>query len=88
MAYDKYTKAAAVVTHDSDALTGHTGTGWDGIYIGVSGDVNMILEKDTSAVVFKNMVQGTVYPIAPKIIKSTSTTATNIVTLESGSQFS
>jgi len=88
MAYKKYTKAAAVVTHDSNSLTGHTGTGWDGIYIGVSGDVNMVLEKDTTAVVFKNMVQGTVYPIAPKIIKATSTTATNIVTLESGSQFS
>jgi len=86
--YDKYTKASAVTPHDTNELSGYIGSGWDSIYIGVTGDVNMILQDDTSAVVFKNMTQGTLYPIAAKTIKSTSTDATDIVALESGGTYS
>lgn len=86
--FDKYTKAAAVTLHDSNEISGFTGSGWDAVYVGVSGDVTMTLEGDSSAVLFKNMVQGTVYPLAAKVIKSTGTTATNVVVLESGGTYS
>ena len=85
MAYKKYTKASAVTAHDSNSLTGFTGSSWDGLYIGVSGNVNMILSGDSSAVLFKNMVQGTIYNLSPDIIKSTSTTATDMVVLDTNS---
>jgi len=88
MAYKKYTKAKAVTAHDTDELTGFVGTAWDALYVGVTGNVNMILEKDSSAVLFKNMVQGTVYNVSPKIVLSTSTTATDIVSLDTGHQYS
>ena len=86
--YDKYIKAAAVTPHDSNTISGFTGSGWDAMYVGVSGNVTMQLEGDSAAVLFKNMVQGTVYPIAPQIIKSTGTAATDIVVLESGGTYS
>ena len=48
----------------------------------------MTLSGDTTAVLFKNMIAGTLYNISPKIIKSTGTTATNIVTLDTSSNMS
>jgi hypothetical protein len=85
MAYKKYTNAAAVTLHDTNVLTGFKGSSYDGVYIGVSGDVNMTLSKDSTAVVFKNMIQGTLYNISPKIILSTSTTATDVVVVDTAS---
>lgn len=78
----KYTNAAAVTLHNTDELTGFGGTSWDGIYIGVSGDVNMTLSGDSTAVVFKNMIQGTLYSLSPKIIKVTDTTAADVVVVD------
>jgi len=88
--YDKYTKAAAVTLHDTNTVSGFTGSGWDAVYIGVSGNVKMTLQGDSAAVLFKNMVQGTVYPIAAQIIQTSGegTTATDIVVLESGGTYS
>jgi len=86
--YDKYTKAAAVTPHDSNTISGFTGSGWDAMYVGVSGNVTMQLEGDSAAVLLKNMVQGTMYPIAPQIVKATGTAATDIVVLESGGTYS
>ena len=86
--YDKYIKAAAVSLDDSTVLTGFNGSGWDSVYVGVSGNVTMTLQNDSVAVLFKNMVQGTMYPLAPKIIKSTGTAATDLVVLESGGTYS
>ena len=86
--FDKYIKAAAVTPHDSNTISGFTGSGWDALYIGVTGDVTMQLEGDSAAVLFKNMVQGTIYPVAPQIVKATATTATNMVVLESGGTYS
>lgn len=74
--------------NDSTVLSGFTGSGWDGLYIGVTGDVTMQLQGDSAAVLFKNMVQGTIYPVAPQIIKSSGTAATNMVILESGGTYS
>lgn len=50
-----------------------------GIYLGVSGDVNILLEGDTVPLIFKNMVAGVIHPISTKRIYATSTTATNII---------
>ena len=88
MAYKKYTKASAVTPHDTNEVTGFAGTGWDGMYVGVSGNVTMILSGDADAVLFKNMVQGTIYNLSPKIIKSTATAATDMIVLDTDSYLS
>ena len=67
----------AVTPSDSATLTYPT----RGIYVGVSGDVAVILQDDTAAVTFKNMVQGCIYPMQVSKVMSTNTTATNIVAL-------
>lgn len=52
----------------------------DNLYIGVAGDVSVILEDDTAAVLFKahpvGYLQGRV-----KSVEATATTATNILAL-------
>lgn len=88
MAQRKFNKAAAVTPHDTNEVTGFVGASWDGMYVGVSGDVAMILSGDTTAVTFKNMQQGVAHNISPKIIKSTATTATDIVTIDGDSRMS
>ena len=88
MAQRNYIKASAVTLHDTNEITGFSGAGWGGLYIGVSGNVTMTLRGDTTAVLFKNMIQGTVYPFSPKIIKSTATTATDVVVLDTSSSMS
>ena len=88
MAYKKYVKAKAVTPHDSTELTDFKGSSWDGLYVGVSGNVNLTLSGDSAAVLFKNMVQGTLYPLSCKLVLSTSTTATDIVVVDSDSYVS
>lgn len=88
MAQRKFNKAAAVTLHDTNEIAGFTGSSWDGMYVGVSGNVTMTLSGDTSAVLFKNMAQGITHNISPKIIAATSTTATDIVVLDGSSRMS
>tara|TARA_R100000152_G_C6691912_1_gene123319 strand:+ start:200 stop:463 length:264 start_codon:yes stop_codon:yes gene_type:complete len=85
----KYTKAGTVTTHDTNDQSIDTkyGTPIDAIYVGVGGNVNLKLSKDTTAVLFKNMIAGTIYPLSAKNILSTSTTATDIVALDTGSKY-
>ena len=86
----KFTTAGAVTTHDTtdQSIDTKFGTPLDGIYIGVAGDVNLTLSKTgQSAVLFKNMLAGTIYPLSAKYIMSTNTTATNIVALDTGSKY-
>jgi len=52
-----------------------------GIYVGVSGDVAIIGEKDNAAVTFKNAAAGSILPVRAKRVMSTNTTATNLVSL-------
>jgi hypothetical protein len=87
----KYTKAAAVTAHDTNDQSIDTinGTSIDAIFVGVGGNVHMQLSGDSSAVLFKNMIAGTIYPLAAKLIKASSgtaneTTATDIVSLDTG----
>lgn len=51
-----------------------------GLYVGVTGDVNMELENDTlgTATLFKAMAVG-FYPFRVRRVHATSTTATNLV---------
>lgn len=71
-------KAVAVTPANDTTLTNGP---CRALFIGVGGDVNVILDNDTAAVVFKNCYSGQVLPIAVASVQSTSTTATNIVAL-------
>lgn len=51
-----------------------------GLYLGTSGDVAVILQ-DGSEVTFTNLTSGVMHPIAVGRVKSTGTTATNILAL-------
>jgi hypothetical protein len=84
VSYQKYVQAKAVVPHDSTELTGYSGSGWDGLYIGVAGDANLTFQNDGTAILFKNMIAGTLYPFGLNLVKSTSTTATDMVVVDSG----
>jgi hypothetical protein len=55
----------------------------DGIYVGVAGDMDLILLNDTAAVEFKNAIAGTIYPLAFKALH-TDSTITNAVALSTG----
>ena len=52
------------------------------IYIGTAGDVNVVLQDDTTAVLFKNVPAGTTLPFVLSEVKNASTTATDIVALK------
>lgn len=51
-----------------------------GIYVGVSGDLSAVLDGG-SIVVFKDLAAGVVHQLAVKQVKSTGTTATDILAL-------
>ena len=69
------TAAIAVTPHDTNELAEYS----RGIYLGVGGDVTVVMSNGGTAVLFKNLAGGIIHPIRAKIIKSTGTTATNIV---------
>ena len=71
------TAAVAVTPHDTNELSIYT----RGIYVGGAGNINMMLQGDSAAVVWVGVLAGTVLPARAKIILSTSTTATNLVAL-------
>jgi hypothetical protein len=71
------TRAVAITPHDSNDLADVT----RGLYVGVSGDVRVILAGDTSAVTLTGLAAGMVHPLRVKRVLSTSTTATGIVGL-------
>lgn len=72
----RYNSFAAIVPHDTNALAGGKTAG---IYVGVAGDVT-VLNDDGTAVKFKAAPVG-VLPVAAKVVKSTGTTATDLVAL-------
>lgn len=70
--------AVAVTVSDSTTYTPTP----RGLYVGVGGDVAVILTDDGStAATFKNVPSGTILPIKPYKVMSTNTTATNILAL-------
>ena len=84
MAYDMYTKAAAVTKHDSAA---QTLLPCDALYVGGAGDVAVIMKGGTT-VTFVGVLAGTVLPIGITRVNATNTDATSIVALESGLTYS
>lgn len=71
-----YVNGAAVSPHDTNELTYVTRA----IYIGGAGNIVLVtVGGDTLTLIA--LPVGTVFPVRAKIIKNTSTTATNIVAL-------
>ena len=64
----------AISPHDSNELTVIP----RGIYVGVGGDIVLITKADVTHT-FKSVPTGSILPFRPKIVKSTSTTATNLI---------
>lgn len=52
-----------------------------GLYVGGAGNVSVIAVDDSAAVTFVGVPAGAVLPIRVKRVRSTGTTATNIVNL-------
>ena len=80
--YDKdYTSAAG----SAEAVTPDDGTdlprGCRALYVGGTGTLALVLDKDAATVSFVGVVAGSVLPIRTKRVLSTGTTATNIVAL-------
>lgn len=69
--------ATAITKSDTDELAKFSRA----LYVGGAGDVTVILQKDTVAVTFVAVPAGTILPIAVKQLKSTGTSATDIVAL-------
>lgn len=70
-------RAAAVSLSDSVDLTD-----WSrALFVGVGGNVNVLLVGETSPVLFKGVASGQILPIRAKRVYATSTTATDIVAL-------
>jgi len=51
------------------------------LFVGVGGDVAVIMWGDTVAVTLKNVADGTFLPINVRKVMTTNTTATNIILL-------
>jgi hypothetical protein len=67
--------AFAITPSDTVALPYKTRA----IYVGVGGNLEVILADDTAAVVLLGVVTGGLYPLAVKQVKAGSTTATNLI---------
>ena len=67
----------AVTPHDSNDLAAVT----RGLYVGGAGNLELLLERDTSAVVLVGVIAGSLLPLRVKRVLASSTTATSIVAL-------
>jgi hypothetical protein len=70
-------KAVAVSPHDTNDLAAPCRS----LYVGGAGNVEVIMEGDTDAVVFSAVPAGTVLPIRVSRVRAASTTATLILAL-------
>lgn len=70
-------RAEAVTPSDEDELAEVTRA----IFIGGSGNIEVVLRDDTNPVVFKNVVAGSVLPLRVKKVLDNGTTATDIIAL-------
>lgn len=72
------TDAYAITPHNTNDLD--AGRLPRAIFVGVGGDISVDFGTAT-AVIFKNIPAGTVLPIRPSRVRSTGTTATDLVAL-------
>lgn len=68
--------AFAITPHDDNDLANAT----RGIYVGVAGDLEVIMAKDSAAVVFENVPVG-IWQLRIKRVLDTNTTAGSLVGL-------
>lgn len=70
--------ARAVTTHNTNTLP-------DGpcraLFIGTGGDVSLVAAADDQVVLFKNLPDGSTLDVAAKVVRTTGTTAADIVAL-------
>lgn len=71
------TKAFAITPHDTTKFDENVRA----IYVGVGGDIVIVVKDGESAITFKNAQTGSIIPIRACRVNSTSTTATNLVGL-------
>jgi hypothetical protein len=85
MVDDPYTRASRQPSCRSDAVTTHNTNPLpvvsDELYVGVGGDITMRLEKDASDRTFKNVIQGSTLYLRATHIRTTGTTATNLIAI-------
>lgn len=70
------TAAVAVTPSDATDLTSVA----NALYVGGAGNINLDM-PDGSTVLFYNVLAGTILPVRTRRVRSTSTTATNIIAL-------
>ena len=70
-----YDAAAAITPDDSNDLATNTRS----LYVGGAGNISVDMVSSGSSVVFVGMLAGESYPLRCKRVRSTSTTATNVV---------
>lgn len=69
---------AAVTTHNSNALPGGVAKA---IYVGTGGDVTLRASNASSDVTFKNVPSGCFLPVRAEYVRTTGTTAADMVAL-------
>lgn len=82
---------ASVTNQSSPAISGIAITPADGvsltkgtcrgIYIGIGGNLAVILANDTLPVTFLGVIAGTILPVMAQTVQLTGTTATNLIAL-------
>ena len=71
-------RALAVTPNDSTdlAFTGRA------LWVGVGGNISVILDEDTAAVTFVAVPSGTLLPVRVRRVRSTGTTASSLVVVD------
>lgn len=73
---------AAAITPSDSADIANIGDGGVVVYVGVGGDLVVDTLGGQTAVTFKNMGSGQILPVVVKRVRSTNTTATNLVAIK------
>ena len=68
----------AITPHASNALPDGPSRS---IFVGTGGDLSVILFEDSSAVLLKNIANGTLLPLRVKAVRATGTTAADLVAI-------
>ena len=72
---------ARTITPSDSANLPDIGTGGMLVYIGGAGNLSVDTMAGQTAVVFTGLLAGTILPVVVKRVRSTSTTATNLIAL-------